>query len=104
MKKLLLTTTLMAASTMSMAATDMKVSEALDARDDSIATLTGTLGKSLGHERYEFSDDSGTMVVEIDRDISRHIDLKSGQDVTLYGEIEREHDGNELEVDFLKVN
>lgn len=104
MKRLLLTSALLAASTVTIAANDMHVSDALNARDNTQATLTGTLGKSLGHERYEFSDDSGQMTVEIDDDITRHITLKSGQDVTLYGEIDREHDTNEFEVDYLTVN
>lgn len=103
MKRLLLTSALIAASTATIAATDMNVSDALQARDNTQATLTGTLGKSLGHERYEFSDASGQMTVEIDNDITRHITLKSGQDVTLYGEIDREHGNNEFEVDFLEI-
>ena len=107
MKKLLMTSALIMAGsfTMAQAASDtMTVSAALNGADETTAVLKGTLGKSLGHEKYEFSDASGSMTVEIDRDITRHITLNSGQSVTLYGEIEQEHNGNELEVDFLEVN
>jgi uncharacterized protein (TIGR00156 family) len=104
MKRLLLTTVLITASTVSIAASNVQVSQALSANDNSLATLTGTLGESLGHERYSFSDDSGQMTVEIDNDISRHITLKNGQSITLYGEIDREHGGNELEVNFLEIH
>ena len=107
MKKLLMASALVMAGsfTMAQAASEsMTVSAAMKAADDSPAVLQGTLGKSLGNERYEFSDDSGSMTVEIDRDITRHITLNSGQAITLYGEIEQEHNGNEFDVDFLEVN
>ena len=104
MKRLLLTTALLTASSLSIAATNMPVSEALAAHDNTQATLTGTLGQSLGNERYQFRDTSGQIIVEIDHDITRHIALKDGQNVTLYGEIEKEHGDNEFEVDFLEIH
>lgn len=82
----------------------MSVSEALNARDNSLVAINATLVKPLGREKYEFQDASGSITVEIDEDISRHIVLKNGQSVTLYGEIEREYKGIELEADHIEIH
>ena len=42
--------------------------EALTLPDDSTVKLQGFIVKSLGHEKYEFRDESGTVTVDIDND------------------------------------
>ena len=44
------------------------VQGALNAYDDTIVTLTGKITRQVAHEKYEFSDNTGTIIVEIDDD------------------------------------
>ena len=107
MKKPLMISALVIASSLTMAqaaSNPMTVSAAMNAADNTQAVLQGTLGQSLGNEKYEFNDASGSMTIEIDQDITRHLTLSNGQALTLYGEIDREHHGNEFEVDYLTLD
>ena len=107
MKKLLLATVLGLTSITAMAAPldmgSMTVKEALDAKDDTFGILEGTLVKSLGDEKYEFQDATGTMTVEIDNDLRQHIQLQANQPVKLIGEVESEFMGNEFDVDRIET-
>jgi uncharacterized protein (TIGR00156 family) len=107
MKTLLIATAISLSSVTAMAAPmdmgSMSVKEALAAKDDTFGILQGTLVKSLGDEKYEFQDSTGTMTVEIDNDLRQHVQLQANQQVILIGEIEREFRGNEFDVDRIET-
>lgn len=66
-------------------------------QDDQYVTLTGKLTNYLGYDKYEFSDDTGTITVELDDDRNwSHI----GKDqlITIYAEVDREFTNVELSV------
>ncbi|MDY5303422.1 MAG: NirD/YgiW/YdeI family stress tolerance protein, partial [Campylobacter sp.] len=44
------------------------VAGALKARDDTMVTLKGNIIRQVAHEKYEFKDSTGVMIVEIDDD------------------------------------
>lgn len=44
------------------------VSQIADMKDDAWVILRGKIARQVGDERYEFSDNTGTIVVEIDDD------------------------------------
>lgn len=71
--------------------------------DDSDISVTGYIVRSLGDEKYEFRDDSGTLTVEIDDDEWRGAEVTPDVRVELRGELEQESEGPELEVDSLRV-
>lgn len=71
--------------------------------DDTDVRITGYIVRSLGDEKYEFRDDSGTLTVEIDDDEWRGVQVTPDVQVELRGEIEQESDGPELEVESLRV-
>lgn len=58
--------------------------------DDQRVTLTGRLTNYLGHDRYEFADDTGRIEVELDddRDWSH---ISKDQQITIFGKVDREH-------------
>ncbi len=74
------------------------VAEALKMKDDAPVVLTGRIEKSLGNEKYQFSDDTGTIVVEIDDDDWNGVTVRPENTVELRGEIDKELIG-EPEVD-----
>lgn len=79
------------------------VVEALTLSDDTDVRIEGYLVRSLGDEKYEFQDDSGVMIVEIDDDdwdgVEAHPELR----VRIHGEIDKERRKTELEADGIQV-
>jgi uncharacterized protein (TIGR00156 family) len=78
------------------------VAEALELPDDTDVKLQGYIVKALGDENYEFRDDSGTIVVEIDDDEWHGLEVTPDLHIELSGEIEKDWNGTELEVDTLR--
>lgn len=64
------------------------VKQAHQLRDDSKVLLKGQVVKSLGDEKYEFRDATGTIRVEIDDELWGNRTLSPTQTVTLIGEID----------------
>jgi len=76
------------------------VAEALKMNDDTPVVLTGKIEKALGDEKYQFSDGTASIVVEIDDDDWRGITVKPENTVELRGEIDKELMQNpEVDVD-----
>jgi len=78
------------------------VAEALKMRDDSKVTLTGKIVKKLGPEKYEFSDGSGSITIEIDDDDWRGLTVGPEDTVVIHGEVDRDFQGREIDVDSIK--
>ncbi|MFU8925336.1 NirD/YgiW/YdeI family stress tolerance protein [Acinetobacter puyangensis] len=64
------------------------VKQAHQLKDDSKVLLKGQVVKSLGDEKYEFRDSTGTIKVEIDDELWGGRALSPTQTVTLLGEID----------------
>ncbi|EKE69557.1 YgiW/YdeI family stress tolerance OB fold protein [Gallaecimonas xiamenensis] len=79
------------------------VEEAKGLRDDTAIKLTGFLVKALGDDKYEFRDDTGTLVVEIDKDLWQGREIGPEQKVELRGEVDQEWNSTELDVDRLSL-
>ena len=70
--------------------------------DDSPVRLEGYVVRALGDEEYEFRDDTGTLVVEIDDDDWKGLEVTPEQRVQIHGEIDQERDRIELDVDGIR--
>lgn len=77
--------------------------EAATLADDTAVRLEGYIVRSLGDEKYEFKDDSGTIVVEIDDEDWRGVEATPTTRVELSGEIDRERDKTEVDVDSVRL-
>ena len=73
------------------------VSEALLMEDNSPVALVGTITQNLGDEKYQFTDNTGTIVVEIDNEDWNGITPSPNDMVDITGEIDK--NGNVVEVD-----
>lgn len=78
------------------------VAEAAELPDDTDVKLTGYIVRSLGDEKYEFRDDTGTIVVEIDDEDWGNLEVTPEVRVEISGEIEEERNGNELEAEKIR--
>jgi uncharacterized protein (TIGR00156 family) len=75
--------------------------EAMGLPDDSPVHLVGYITQSLGDERYEFRDDTGTLVVEIDDDDWDGVEVTPDVRVELSGEVD--YEGRQIEIDVESV-
>ncbi|MDR2946930.1 MAG: NirD/YgiW/YdeI family stress tolerance protein, partial [Candidatus Adiutrix sp.] len=74
------------------------VSGALKMRDDAWVTLEGKIEKQLRHEKYQFRDHTGVIVLDIDDKRWRGLTVGPEDTVVVTGEVDREFNGREIEV------
>lgn len=79
------------------------VAEATELPDDTMVRLVGYITESAGDENYVFSDDTGTIVVEIDSDEWNGLEVTPTVQVEIAGEVDKERNGNEIDVDTIKL-
>lgn len=84
------------------------VKQALSLKDDSKVQVTGYIVKSLGDEKYQFRDSTGSITVEIDDKLLHGKKISAKTPVTLMGEVDVDHKANqpvkvEIEVDHVKI-
>lgn len=79
------------------------VADALKLRDDAAVVLTGQIEKSLGNEKYQFKDATGTVVIEIDDEDWRGVDVKPEDIVIIKGEIDKDVFSTEIDVDSVEL-
>ena len=77
------------------------MSAAPEAVDDSWISLTGTILRQLGEERYLFQDATGTIMVEIDHEDWRNVSVNPETTVRISGEVDR--DWLTTEIDVIRV-
>jgi uncharacterized protein (TIGR00156 family) len=78
------------------------VAEAKNLRDDSPVVLRGRIERFLGDEKYLFSDDSGTVTVEIDNRLWTGLSVSQNDTVEISGEVDKDFRGIEIEVSSIK--
>ena len=74
-----------------------------DANDGDKAHLKGTITKSLGDEKYEFQDETGIIIVEIDDKLLRDIEVNEYTPVVLVGEVDNDWNGQEVDIDIITL-
>jgi len=78
------------------------VEQAKTLRDDSPVILRGNILRSLGNEKYLFSDGTGTITIEIERKVWGTLSVDENDRVEISGEIERERRSIEVDVKTIK--
>lgn len=80
-------------------AASMTVAEAKKLGDDTPVVLIGKLEKSLGGEKYLFTDNTGSVTVEIDNDDWRGLTVNDKDTVEICGEVDKDFMNFEIDVD-----
>jgi uncharacterized protein (TIGR00156 family) len=65
------------------------VDAAKSLRDDYPVTLRGKIERFLGDEKYLFTDDTGSIIIEIDDRLWRGISVDQNDTVEITGEVDR---------------
>jgi len=76
----------------------VSVQEAKNLRDDTPVILRGSILRFLGDEKYLFSDNTGTIVVEIDDKLWIGLSVGEKDLVEIRGEVDRELISIEIDV------
>jgi uncharacterized protein (TIGR00156 family) len=74
------------------------IAEAKAFPDDTSVILQGTIVDSLGDEEYTFKDESGEIVIEIDRRVWNGLSVSASDLVEIYGEVDADRRGAEIDV------
>lgn len=74
------------------------VADAKNLADDTRIILRGTIVNSLGDEEYLFRDESGEIIVEIDRKVWQGLSVGENDRVEIYGEVDADRRGAEIDV------
>lgn len=56
--------------------------------DETAVTLTGTITKKINEESFEFQDKTASILLDVDDDLSRAINLQVGDKVKVVGEVD----------------
>jgi uncharacterized protein (TIGR00156 family) len=80
----------------------LTVEEAKNLRDDSPVLLQGKITRFLGDEKYLFSDDSGTITIEIEHRLWKGLSVNQDDLVEIIGEVDKDFRKIEIEVDSIR--
>lgn len=79
------------------------VIEAKKLGDDTAVKMQGLIVKSLGNERYEFKDETGTITVEIDKEDWHGVEATPETRIEVRGEVDKELNRIEVDVDTVRL-
>ncbi|AUL89603.1 TIGR00156 family protein [Escherichia coli] len=79
------------------------VAQAKELKDDAWVILEGSIVKKVGDERYEFRDNSGTIVTDIDDSVWAGQNVSPKDKVRIEGEIDKDLSSVEVDVKALKL-
>ena len=77
----------------------VSVAEALKLGDDAPVVLQGKIEKNLGGEKYLFTDNTGSVTIEIDDDDWRGLSVNEKDTVEIRGEVDKDFMNFEIDVD-----
>ncbi len=77
----------------------VSVADAKKLSDDTPVVLVGKISKSLGGEKYLFSDGTDTVTIEIDDDDWRGLSVSEKDTVEIRGEVDKDFLSVEIDVD-----
>lgn len=77
----------------------ISVAEAKKMSDDTHVKLIGKIEKHLGSENYLFTDATDSVIVEIDHDVWRGLEVSPDDTVIIYGEIDKNFFDFKIEAD-----
>jgi uncharacterized protein (TIGR00156 family) len=71
-------------------------------RDDYPVVLRGKIERFLGDEKYLFTDETGSIIVEIDNSLWRGISVDQNDTVEITGEVDKGFKRTKIEVSSIK--
>ena len=86
------------------AQTVTSVEKALSSRDETPVVLVGKIVNSLGDEKYTFKDTSGEIIVEIDDEDWRGVNVTPENTVEIRGDVDKDfYEKTKIDVDSIVI-
>lgn len=79
------------------------VKQAMSFSDDTPVVLIGKIERSLGDEKYLFTDKTGSVTVEIDNDDWRGVTVTPNDTIVIEGEVDKDFFKTEIDVDIVTL-
>ena len=79
------------------------VEVALEAKDDTLVTLTGYIVAALGDEEYQFKDSTGVVIIEIDNRDWHGIEATPETKLVINGEVDSDWSYTTIDVNSVKL-
>lgn len=80
------------------------VLEVLTLQDDAPVVLQGKIDKPLKKGKYQFSDNTGTIVLDIDDEVIGNMQILSEEMVEIHGEVDKGWFSTEIDVEEIVKN
>ena len=77
------------------------VKEAMTLRDDAYVKMRGKIVKHSHKDKYIFSDGTGDITIEIDKDKWRGLTVSEEELVEIIGEVDKDWNSVEIDVDYI---
>lgn len=77
------------------------VKEAMTLRDDAYVKMRGKIIKHSHKDKYIFSDETGTITIEIDKEKWRGLTVSDTDLVEIVGEVDKDWNSVEVDVDYI---
>lgn len=77
------------------------VQEAMTLRDDAYVKMRGKIIKHSHKDKYIFSDGTGDITIEIDKDKWRGLSVDADDLVEIVGEVDKDWNSVEIDVDYI---
>ena len=84
-------------------AATMSVADVMAQPDNAFVYLKGRITKRVGKDKYDFTDDKDSIVVEIDNKVWRNQTISPKDMVIIYGEVDKEKDMTSVDVKTLNL-
>jgi uncharacterized protein (TIGR00156 family) len=78
------------------------VAKAKTLKDETGVTLTGIISKHIAGDDFEFKDATGSIILDIDDDYWKPMQLKAGDKVRVMGEVDT-HRSKPTDIDVIKI-
>jgi len=79
------------------------VAEALKMRNDTPVILQGNIISHIRKDKYQFVDQTGEIIVEIDTKNWHNVDVRPTDTVKIYGEVDKDWATTEIDVDSVEI-
>ena len=66
------------------------VADAKDKADDTLVVLHGQIVKALGDDKYQFTDETGEIILDIDQEDFDGVTVTEGEIIQITGDIDKE--------------
>ena len=80
----------------------VSVAKAKTLKDETGVTLKGTIVKHIAGDDFEFKDATGTIILDVDDDLWKPMQLKAGDKVKVMGEVDR-HRSKPTDIEVIRL-